>query len=237
MQEEIDNLAVGVATIFLDGLRTLLFTIPMLFLAAGVLLAWGGPILWLYGVGAALMGAIALLYLILAIWRRLRAAFPKPPTPTKTSAERYVRRARARLSTESFVGAEPKSRSREIYALLDEALRPTAGKALFSYTDAWMTVTKMFIGGTMSREQMKRIAGEKMVSYHLKQGNLEVRDGAIALSRKGCTHFISRKASGHAQSVDPNQVAVWVRFFSTGSFESGSKRACYGERLVLQTLP
>jgi hypothetical protein len=30
MQEELDNLAVGVATIFLDGLRTLLFTIPML---------------------------------------------------------------------------------------------------------------------------------------------------------------------------------------------------------------
>ncbi|TSD56429.1 phage holin family protein [Variovorax sp. KBS0712] len=237
MQEELDNLAVGVATIFLDGLRTLLFTIPMLFLAAGVLLAWGGPVLWLYGIAAALMGAIALLYLILAIWRRLRAAFSKPPAPMKPSAERYVQRARARLPAGSFVDAKPKARSREIYALLDETLRPTAGKALFSYTDAWMTVTKMFAGGTMSREQMKRIAGEKMVSYHLKQGNLEVRDGAIALSSKGYTHFIFRKVSGHAQSVDPDQVAGWVRFFSTGTFESGGTKACSGERLVLQTLP
>ena len=75
-----------------------------------------------------------------------------------------------------------------------DSSRPTRGKALFRFTDNWLTGTGLFAGGSISKAEAIRIAGRTAIYYHLSQGNFAEHSGAITLTPKGHDHFLRRRA-------------------------------------------
>jgi hypothetical protein len=71
--------------------------------------------------------------------------------------------------------------------------RPTSGLALFRFTEEWITRNGLYEGRDMSKTDAVKIAGRTAISYHLREGNFIERNGKIALSAKGKSHFEIRR--------------------------------------------
>ena len=72
--------------------------------------------------------------------------------------------------------------------------RPTSGRALFRFTDEWLTREGLFAGRSIPKAEAARIAGRSAIAYHLREGNFMERNGEIVLTSKGHAHFTERRS-------------------------------------------
>jgi hypothetical protein len=83
--------------------------------------------------------------------------------------------------------AEPSS------SILGGSRRPTAGKALWAFTDRWLDENGLYDGKSIDKALATHIAGATAVRYHLAQGNFQERDGRMTLTADGRAHFLKRR--------------------------------------------
>lgn len=101
--------------------------------------------------------------------------------------------------------------------LPEETMRPSGGRQLFAFTEGWLAVSGMFDGKEMTRREVRIIAGETMLNYHIKKRNLELGSGGgITLTAEGMRHFRSRGGSAKSRIQYQMDVADWIEFFTAG---------------------
>jgi hypothetical protein len=103
-----------------------------------------------------------------------------------------------------------------IYSL-DETTRPVAGRLLFAHTHAALTVLGLLDASrpAVGKSQVLTLMGQRAVSYHLKQGNIE--DGpnrTIRLSVLGLNSFKRRIAEN---KIDTTAASAYQAAFLDGT--------------------
>lgn len=89
---------------------------------------------------------------------------------------------------------DPRPDQPETFQPLEVGARPTSGRALFRYTDEWLTREGLFAGGRIAKAEAVRIAGRTAIAYHLTEGNFVEHDGEVFLTPKGHAHFTNRRS-------------------------------------------
>lgn len=92
--------------------------------------------------------------------------------------------------------------------------RPAAGRLLFAFTHAWLSLSGMAEGKAYSKAQAVKVAGSTAISYHIGNGNIEEKGGAISLTAKGQNFF-------KARSVDAKACGAYVEALKTGQPQDG----------------
>ena len=92
--------------------------------------------------------------------------------------------------------------------------RPAAGRMLFAFTHAWLSLSGMAAGGSYSRADAVKVAGATAISYHTGNGNLKDTGGMLTLTAKGQNFFSSR-------GVDAKMTEAYVQALKTGKPQDG----------------
>lgn len=140
------------------------FGLPVLLIALALLMA-NTWIFWLFGCIAAVSLVIAVVFLF-SLSSQSGAGNGLPSTSA----------------------AEPNS------PLVEDARRPTAGKALWAFTDRWLSDNGLYDGESIDKAVATRIAGATAVRYHLAQGNFRESAGQLTLTPGGRAHFLKRRS-------------------------------------------
>ncbi len=186
LPRELARLAFGTIGKTLDGLALVILVPLGLLLFVGIAGVVFAPVLrhlqdywWVY-----LLALCTLLFLLVYV---ASMGVPSPNDPSSAASELH---ASPRLSQTERTSSQPNGR-----ALLaeSEAERPTSGKALFRFTEEWLTSNGLYEGRDMSKADAVSIAGRTAIAYHLREGNFVERDGRIALTDKGHSHFSKRR--------------------------------------------
>lgn len=95
--------------------------------------------------------------------------------------------------------------------------RPTAGRALFAYTEALLQLLGMYKGGAADRKALTDLMGSTAVAYHIKNGNLNKTTKGIELSVDGINAFKARAVEG---KFDPKDVEGFTAILTTGQADN-----------------
>ena len=185
LPREIARLAIGTIGATLN-LLSLLIWVPLglilLFGIAGIVFApiWQhlAAYWWVYLFAAAAWAA-GVVYLL-----PQDKSHPVQPNYAAPSLGHQHDRARTATPTKSS-GTMPRQTSTD---------RPTAGKALFRYTEEWLARNGMYEGKDISKTEAVSIAGHTAIAYHLRENNFVEKNGRILLTAKGKAHFLKRRS-------------------------------------------
>lgn len=125
------------------------------------------------------------------------------------------------LVSKSVTSVAPVGRAKPIVASVvrfhlrdGSGIRPTGGQ-LFAYTAAWMSVSGMHEGKSLPRAVITRIAGARVVPWHVEKGNLEIggpsdnnQGPMVSLTPKGFGHFITRTTDAVALEAYASMMAT-----------------------------
>ena len=89
--------------------------------------------------------------------------------------------------------------------------RPSAGNLLFAHT---MAILALFgfgpkVNVTVNRRTLSRLWGERAVSYHLQNGNLEaVKGDRVRLTAQGKSKFFSERTGRYTEQAKADYLAA-----------------------------
>lgn len=92
---------------------------------------------------------------------------------------------------------------------IHDGSRPGAGRLLFAFTHAWLSLSGLASGKSYSKAQAVQVAGATAIAYHTGNNNLSCKDGMLTLTAKGKAFFAAR--SNEAATVD-----AFVTMLKTG---------------------
>ncbi|WP_155943271.1 hypothetical protein [Rhodanobacter thiooxydans] len=239
----LDEIGATVIGGVLDAARTLIITGPVAILTIGAGL-------YLFAAHWKLVAAAVVLVLLLAavlFWYEgpkektyrephslisveFRTEGKEHPDPVSKKERRAIdlvgsevrsneRRARREAETASADHAK-KANSRLAPFFYLPVVRPSAGRELFAYTDAWLTLAGLFEGGSIKKNLAFEVARMAAINYHLKLANFGLlgdRGELLSLTDKGVAFFKSRRRVGQKNFAQPGDVKGWIQFFTSGS--------------------
>jgi hypothetical protein len=134
----------------------------------------------------------------------LRAEERRAKREADRAAAEHVKRASTRLAPFFYL----------------PAVRPSSGRELFAYTEAWLVLAGLFQGGQIKKTVATEVAGNTAIGYHLGLANFRLGGEAgdlISLTDKGLVFFESRRGVGHKSYAPPGDVKAWIEFFTKGT--------------------
>ena len=75
---------------------------------------------------------------------------------------------------------------------IHDGMRPGAGRLLFAFTHAWLSLSGMASGKAYNKAQAQQVAGRTAIAYHTSNGNMAEKGGMLTLTAKGQSFFGAR---------------------------------------------
>jgi len=143
-----------------------------------------------------------------------KLAAAKAAKAAKAAAEKAAKIAAAEKAAADTLAAEKAAAAAEKAAKLKAAaapvgvkfavrdsFRPAAGSMLFAYTRAWLEVSGLNAGGSISRSHAVTLAGGTAIAYHtLETGRFIDKSGSISLAENAAAFFAAR--GGDQKNID-----------------------------------
>lgn len=87
--------------------------------------------------------------------------------------------------------------------------RPASGAALQAFTAAWMEMAGLMAGKAAEKRVLAYVAGDTAISFHVKNGRFQLKDGKVSLTAGGREHFKARE-------IDADEKKAWINILKTG---------------------
>jgi hypothetical protein len=185
LPRELARLAVGTLSTTLDAVRLVIWVPLGLLLFVGIAVVVFAPVLehmrtywWVY-LAAIVTFVAVVVFLVSRDASRIGEAAQavSQPAHSLSQAELAASQVEKRTTREQSSGG-----------------RPTSGHALFRFTEEWIDRHGLYEGRDMPKVDAVKIAGRTAIFYHLREGNFVEREGRLALTAKGKTHFANRRS-------------------------------------------
>ena len=121
------------------------------------------------------------------------------------------------VNAKTVKGTKPqvKKASSAVRFMLVAAARPGSGRALASYTAAWLALSGMDDGKAVPAKMVRALAGDTAYGYHTRAGNFEATADGVRLTESGEFHF-SNLSTNRNIRAEPELVKAYADVLSTG---------------------